>query len=194
MAALSRSKGMLIVCLIGLVFALPMIAAQLWRPEGATANYGQLVDPARPIENIDFIDGDAQTKSLTSLNGKWTLLHVGEQSCAESCQQSLYKIERVRLAQSKNIPRVQSIYFVPDQVSLSEMKERIKPYQGVAAYRLNSDDHLTLKSQLSLQGQYSPGIYLLDPLGNWLMFYHQGADPSGIRRDLKKLLKISQIG
>jgi hypothetical protein len=37
-------------------------------------------------------------------------------------------------------------------------------------------------------------IYLIDPLGNLVLRYAPGADPSGIRRDLARLLRLSQIG
>ena len=41
-------------------------------------------------------------------------------------------------------------------------------------------------------------IYLMDPLGNWLMRYPTGperdAEFKGIKKDLSKLLSVSQIG
>jgi len=37
-------------------------------------------------------------------------------------------------------------------------------------------------------------ILLMDPLGNLMMQYKSGFDPYEIKRDLKKLLRISQIG
>jgi hypothetical protein len=37
-------------------------------------------------------------------------------------------------------------------------------------------------------------VYLLDPLGNWLMYYRAEDPPRGILKDLKKLLRLSHIG
>jgi hypothetical protein len=37
-------------------------------------------------------------------------------------------------------------------------------------------------------------IYLVDPLGNFMMSYPADADPTGMRKDLARLLRISQIG
>jgi hypothetical protein len=34
----------------------------------------------------------------------------------------------------------------------------------------------------------------MDPLGNLMMQYDPGFDPYDVKKDLKKLLKISQIG
>ena len=37
-------------------------------------------------------------------------------------------------------------------------------------------------------------IYLIDPNGNWLMYYTPEDEPGGMLKDLKKLLKLSGIG
>ena len=37
-------------------------------------------------------------------------------------------------------------------------------------------------------------LILMDPLGNLMMQYESGFDPYAVKRDLKKLLRISQIG
>ena len=44
----------------------------------------------------------------------------------------------------------------------------------------------------TLQG---PGrVYIVDPIGNIMMSYEAEADASGMRKDLKRLLRISQLG
>jgi hypothetical protein len=37
-------------------------------------------------------------------------------------------------------------------------------------------------------------LILMDPLGNLMMQYKAGFDPYAVKSDLKKLLRISQIG
>jgi hypothetical protein len=37
-------------------------------------------------------------------------------------------------------------------------------------------------------------IYVVDPLGNFMMSYPADADPNGIRKDLARLLRASRIG
>jgi hypothetical protein len=37
-------------------------------------------------------------------------------------------------------------------------------------------------------------VFLLDPLGNLVLWYQDGFDPYGLLKDLKHLLKASQIG
>jgi hypothetical protein len=40
----------------------------------------------------------------------------------------------------------------------------------------------------------SDRIYLVDPLGNLMMSYPGDADATGMKKDLQRLLKVSQIG
>jgi hypothetical protein len=37
-------------------------------------------------------------------------------------------------------------------------------------------------------------VYVVDPLGNFMMSYAANAEARGMLKDLKRLLKISQIG
>jgi hypothetical protein len=39
-----------------------------------------------------------------------------------------------------------------------------------------------------------PGVYIVDPLGNLVFYYVASVDPAFILADLKRLLKVSQIG
>jgi cytochrome oxidase Cu insertion factor (SCO1/SenC/PrrC family) len=54
---------------------------------------------------------------------------------------------------------------------------------------------LELESQPGSNKQLIPGtIYLLDPNGNMMMRYDEKATSKGMLKDIKKLLKISNIG
>jgi hypothetical protein len=45
------------------------------------------------------------------------------------------------------------------------------------------------------QGALEPDrTYIVDPLGNLIMSYPPDANPSGMRKDLSRLLRASQIG
>ena len=37
-------------------------------------------------------------------------------------------------------------------------------------------------------------IYLVDPLGNWMLYYPPGGDGGALFKDVKHLLKLSHIG
>jgi hypothetical protein len=48
--------------------------------------------------------------------------------------------------------------------------------------------------QLPFEGALTDHIYLVDPLGNLVLRYPRDADPSRMRKDLERLLKVSRIG
>ena len=37
-------------------------------------------------------------------------------------------------------------------------------------------------------------LYIVDPLGNIFMYYNKDFDAKGLKKDIKKLLRISRIG
>jgi len=185
----------LVLGALAVLFAAPMIAAHLWRPDGQM-NYGQLVSPARPVEDLVLSDLSGALVRLSDLRHKWVLLYVGGDRCDAVCDRNLYKIERVRLAQNKNVGRVQSVHVAPERLDPAELKRRVAEHPGIIALRASKDVLIRLGAALE-QGGHGPAgerIYVLDPLGNLMMSYPSDADPSGIRKDLVRLLKVSQVG
>ena len=43
-------------------------------------------------------------------------------------------------------------------------------------------------------GSAEPRVYLIDPLGNLMMFYDADVKPKGMLEDIKRLLRLSSIG
>lgn len=180
------------------VFAVPMIAAYLYRPSGEAGNYGTLVEPPRPLQEFRMTDLEGDAAGLGVLKGKWTLMYVGGAECGETCRSNLYNIERVRLTQGKEMNRVQSLYLAPDSMAGRVVANTLVEYQGVQGYRISGAGLQAMAPDFDWDGAAGPAgserVYVIDPLGNLMMFYPGGADPSGMKKDLKRLLKVSQIG
>lgn len=191
-------KGRLTLLLIVAVFAIPMIAAYLYRPSGEPGNHGTLVDPPRPLQEFRMTGLDGESAGLDVLKDKWTLLYVGGDACGEPCRTQLFNIERVRLTQGKHMDRVQSLYLAPESMAAREVSDTLVEYKGVKGYRVSRSGLETMAPGFDWGSAAEPGaagrIYVVDPLGNLMMFYPEGADPSGMKKDLERLLKVSQIG
>ena len=71
---LSRSvrnrKRLTLIALMAL-FLSPVIAAWLWTPD-TFRNRGELIDPPRPLVNIQMISADGSNVDLATLLGPWT--------------------------------------------------------------------------------------------------------------------------
>ncbi len=185
------------VLLIALLFAAPLVAAVFWKPTGYI-NYGALVEPARLIEDVKLETLDGTPFNFSHLQRKWTLLYVGGQLCNQVCKDNLYKIQQVRLAQSKNAHRVQSVYVVPADGGTVDARSLVDQHPGMigltartAAFKQLAEQFKT-NSDTPLNG--AQRIYIVDPLGNLMMSYPPDADPNSMNKDLKRLLKVSQIG
>jgi len=204
----SRQGGFLssrqALVLLGLLFMTPAFVAwvmhnsgeQGWRPEGTT-NQGTLVHPARPLTlPADMMVADVSANDY--LSGKWTLLYIGDADCDDVCSGNLYKMRQVRLAQNENMKRIQTLYMVlgdelPD--ALGAMLASDYADMDVALVPANLAEQFSanfLIDEVTMEG--AERIYFVDPLGNLMMYYSGDANPGGMLKDLKKLLKYSKIG
>ena len=58
-----------------------------------------------------------------------------------------------------------------------------------------ADESITTELKLIIESDKQQGqLLVMDPLGNIMLFYNAGFDPYGVKKDLKKLLRASQIG
>jgi cytochrome oxidase Cu insertion factor (SCO1/SenC/PrrC family) len=196
--ASSRRK----VLWLALLFVLPVIVSYSlyysgWRPS-STGNYGELVQPARPLEDAALTTLDGKSLRVSELRGKWTLISFSRSQCLSPCERNLYKMRQVIASQGENAGRMQSVLVVMDNKALDRLQYAIKDYPHMRVITGPAENVAKLARQFALPVG-SPldnlnRIYLVDPLGNFLMSYPADADPSGMRKDLVRLLKVSQIG
>ena len=204
----SRQRGFLssrqALVLLGLLFMTPAFVAwvmhnsteQGWRPEGTT-NRGMLVHPARPLSLPVEMMIAGQTAN-DFLQGKWTLLYIGDADCDAVCNKNLYKMRQIRTAQNENMRRIQQLYLVRDEAipaSLAALLE--KDYKDTAVALLAAEQAAQIAPYFLIDDvsmQAAERVYIIDPLGNLMMYYPPDAAPGGMLKDLKKLLKYSKIG
>ena len=204
----ARQRGFLssrqALVLLALIFMAPTFVAwvmhhsgeQGWRPEGTT-NRGNLVHPARPLSMP--ADMASEGVSLNEyLKGKWTLLYIGNAGCDQACRDNLYKMRQVRLAQNENMKRVQTLFLlqtdaVPDELSGFLAQE----HKDMAVALLSAAQFAGIAPQFRINEtpvRTARRVYIVDPLGNLMMYYPPDADPGGMLKDLQKLLKYSRVG
>lgn len=198
---MARVKHTPIILLVAL-FALPLILAYSlywygWRP-GGTINHGELVQPARPIADATLRTLEGRDIRFHDLRRKWVLVYFGSSQCGEACERNLYKMRQVRLAQGKDADRILRVFLVTDTHTLDRLRPKLAQYPGMQVITGPAENVKTLAQQFALPaGSPLDGlerIYVVDPLGNLMMSYPAGADASGVRKDLVRLLKVSQIG
>jgi hypothetical protein len=169
-----------------------------WHP-GGRVNAGELIDPARPLPVLTLPlaappgGSSASQTNPQFLKGKWTLLYVQHGRCDDECRRLLYDTRQVRLALDREMDRVQRV-FIGDS-DCCDLKELLTAHPDLIAVRASAADEplLALLPQRS-EALNSHRVYLIDPLGNLMMFYAADAKPKGMLEDMKRLLRLSSIG
>lgn len=183
------SRGKLLL-LIG-VFVVPVVAAWIayfgWRPAGHN-NYGTLLE-VMPLAQTAGVAADGRAFDLSALRGKWVMVHLGEAACDAGCRRQLYLMRQTRIAQGKEQSRIERVWVLedraqPDAALLAE-------YPGMHVWRPTDT---TFAAQFPADGERTAHIYLIDPLGNLMLRFPDNPEPKRIMKDLKLLLKASQIG
>jgi cytochrome oxidase Cu insertion factor (SCO1/SenC/PrrC family) len=158
-----------------------------WPPEH-TVNYGELIEARRlPDEALATVDG-AEFRA-SAWRGKWVLLMVDSAACDAYCEKKLYYMRQVRLAQGKEMGRVERAFLITDQAPPAP--EKLAPYEGTWLIRAGGKDFV---KNFPAAGPRAAHIYLVDPLGNVMLRYPRDPDPSRMIKDLQRLLKVSRIG
>jgi cytochrome oxidase Cu insertion factor (SCO1/SenC/PrrC family) len=200
--AVRRSASRRKILLLAALFTLPVIVAYAlyfsgWRP-AATGNYGELVQPVRPIVDAALARLDGGSMRFRELHGKWTLLTFSAAECLKPCERNLHNMRQVIAAQGDKAGRVQSVLVVTDSQALDLLRYAVKDYPGMHVIVGPPEAVAGLVLQFTLPAGSPPDnlnrIYVVDPLGNFMMSYPADADPNGIRKDLARLLRASRIG
>jgi hypothetical protein len=197
---IARSRWTLVG--VGALFVGPLLLAwmlfgtrELWW-SGATGNYGELVTPARPVQLRGLATFTHDPLDERLLQGHWTLVILGHDPRDARCRESLYITRQVRTALEKDQSRIQRLLVLtkwPPAAVRAELA-RIDPALVVATASAGSlariREELAPGTDEAVQGF----VYLVDPLGNLMMRYPEGADGKRMLKDLRRLLKVSQIG
>lgn len=177
--------------LVAAVCIAPFIASfaayYFYQPEGRV-NYGTLLD-ARQLPRTGLTLADGEAFSLKQLEGKWLFVVVDDAACDAYCEKKLWQIRQVRKTQGKYPERIERVWLMTGQ---GEPAQRLRSeFEGTWLVKAAGSK---LLDALPFEGSVTDHIYLVDPLGNLVLRYPRDADPSRMRKDLERLLKVSRIG
>jgi hypothetical protein len=172
---------------VALMFFAPLAVAFIlyyghaWHP-GGQVNHGELIQPPRALP-------DAGLPPPVSLQRKWTMLYVQRGTCEEQCFKRLYDTRQVRTALDREMDRVQRVLIA--DADCCDLKLLRETHADLVVVTRTAAIEPLLKL---LPEPDSRRLYLVDPLGNVMMFYAADAPAKGLLEDMKRLLRLSQIG
>ena len=194
-AARRTRSGRMKMLLVLAVCAAPVIASYVTyfviRPEGRT-NYSELVQPQRPLPGtLPLTDLQGHAVSAETLKGQWLLVVVSAAACDASCEKHLWVQRQLRETLGRDKDRVDKLWLVDDAGT-----PRPETLAGVTT---NTDATVLRVPRAALAAWLAPAagraledhLYIVDPLGNWMMRTPQDADPAKLKSDVVKLLRAS---
>lgn len=182
-------RGRLKLLLIGLLFVLPFAAAQLayryWQPD-KFANYGELLEPAA-FPAAGLRDAHGAQFDMAALGGKWVLLLLVPGECDAACRRNLYLMRQVRLAMGREQHGVERLAVLSSPLQATLAAEHAGLRQALLA-------DAAAWARLLPPGKASGGVFLLDPLGRYVLRFPEQADGKRMIKDLQRLLKYARVG
>ncbi len=187
-------NGRLKMLLVLLVCAAPVVASYITyfviRP-GARTNYGTLIQPSRSLPGLALMRLDGQPVPVSALKGQWLLVLVGPARCDAGCEKRLFMQRQLREMLGRERDRVDKLWLITDggqpEPALRAAAEASPAVtmlqadrQAVAAWLAPEDGH-----------RIEEHLYVVDPMGEWMMRMPANAEPARVKRDLDRLLRAS---
>lgn len=176
--------------LLALVLSAPFIASYtlyFWNVRPQSVNYGDLIE-VRQLKGTGLNDADRTIFRMRDLRGKWVLMSIDSGACDEQCQKKLYYIRQVRTYQNTEMDRIERLWLIDDEQKPSP--EVLSDYEGMHVILAKNSE---LLKEVPAPGSQHDHIYLIDPIGNLMMRFPKDPDPGKMAKDIKRLLKVSQL-
>lgn len=177
-----------VIWIVLAICVLPVFASTalylLWKPSNFV-NHGELIEPTALAE-LSFPRSEGQAFTFKQLEGRWALVTVDSADCDDYCNRKLYLMRQIRLTQGKDADRVERVWFITD--GRSPAAATTAKYEGTIQVPLaNAAQLAVFPAKLDAREH----IYVVDHLGNLMMRYSRDVDPSLMKKDIAKLLRIS---
>ena len=177
-----------------LVCAAPVVASYFTyyviKPEGRR-NFGELINPQKPLPDLPGTGLDGATVNLKSLKGQWLLVSVAGGACDEVCRRHLYLQRQIRESLGKEKDRLDWVWLIPDAALVPEP---LRPaLRGATTLRV-APEGLSAWLKPAAEQQLADHLYLVDPMGNWMLRFPANLDMEGAakaKRDVERVLRAA---
>ncbi|MAT84852.1 MAG: hypothetical protein CMQ43_00590 [Gammaproteobacteria bacterium] len=140
-----------------------------------TTNHGTFVEPPTTAADLAVVDPVGRPLE----GGVWWLWAVPGGACEADCRDAVHQLRQLHILLNRDAARVRRGFVTrPGETlpeDLAEAYPRLEALTGDVA-------------------ALSPGVYIVDPIGNLVFFYPWSEAGEPVLDDLKRLLKVSQIG
>lgn len=181
--------------LILLACAAPVIASY-WtyyviRPQGRT-NYGTLIQPSRTLPaDLALRTLDGQPVAPASLRGQWLLVVVADGACGAACEKQLYLQRQLHAMLGRERDRLDRVWLVTGSATpvppLLQAAAGSAPLTALRAERDGLARWLAPADGRALEDH----LYVVDPMGEWMLRIPADPEPARVKRDLDRMLRAA---
>jgi len=186
-------SGRLRMLLVLLVCAAPVAASYFTyfviRPQART-NYGTLIEPTRALPALDLQTPDGHAVKAESLKGQWLLVTVSAADCQADCEKRLFMQRQLREMLGRERDRLDKVWFVTGGLPAPSL---LAAAEATPAMHVLQAERSQLASWLAPAAGHAieEHLYVVDPMGEWMMRLPADADPVRVKSDLERLLRAS---
>lgn len=162
----------------------------------STRNLGELVEPPRPISWAGVVTDAGSPVDADTFGRHWLVLHALPANCDDDCLATVTSIRQVHRAAGRNQERIHLALLAArgDAATRERLHDIYDSFvvledPGRAMWRTLD----AIAAEAVPPAPAAGGTYLVDPLGNIMMYYANGSDPNDLRKDLKRLLTWSKL-
>lgn len=177
-----------------LVCAAPVVASYFTyyvvRPEGRR-NFGELIQPQRPLPEMLAHTPDGAPVALSSLKGQWLLVSVAGGQCDAACEEHLYLQRQLRESLGREKDRLDWVWLINDK---ADPPAALAPAMAQAQVLRVDPQALAAWLQPAAGQRLEDHLYLVDPMGHWMLRMPASLDKSNAakaKRDLDRLLRAA---
>ena len=188
-------RGRITLLLVLLACAAPVIVSYFLyyvvRPE-PRSNYATLIQPTRGIpEALQLKTLQGEAVAPKSLKGQWLLTVVSSGACDAQCEARLYEQRQLREMMGRERDRVEKLWLITDDAAVPPaIWAAMQAQPPVTVLRVPAAD---LQAWLSTEAgkAFNEHLFVIDPMGEWMMRTPAQPDPIRFKKDLERLLKAS---
>ena len=173
----------MLIALCVLFFGSMLVAGVLrvtgWQP-ATTRNHGQMLTPPGDLRALTPQLRSGEAYPWQPQQRLWRMVVAPAADCGQSCIELAESLDTVWRLLGHNADRLHLLWLGEAPTGLPALPE----------LRLLRDDPALRKGLPGLDAQGENAVYVIDPNGFVIMRYAPGFDPTGLRADLAKLLKL----
>ncbi len=176
-----------------------------------TVNNGQLIQPPADVTALDMRDENGELifrsfeERIAGIENSddydpdpWLLVLVNTGDCGDPCMDRVHMLRQMHATLAEDASRVRRYYLQADDRPLSDARRQVfredYPSMGLARGRLERIERALTEAGVAVALTSEPHVFLVDPVGNVMMYYTGDHGIDAIHEDLERLLEYSSLG